>query len=348
MTASSRQARGADLTGAVVVASLRVEAMATTRKKPWTALATQLAEDPEQLTSAQGAALLRELLAHADGPAIALAARLIEQHALPGYEEALAATYRSLCDERLHVDADCQAKEAIVGALDALHYLSADFFAAAARYVQRAKSKGLARDTAARVRSRGVLGVARLGHVDAFPLFGAALTDPDPTVRLSAARAVAHRGARDGAGLLLLRLGVGDGEPEVVVECLRGLLSLAPDLAVPVAHALLGAGPLAREQALSALGTAPCDEAVELLERAMRECTLAADRAQVIEALGLSLRPRARTFLLSLLESEHSADAQSALRVLAIHRYDGRLAEQVRKASAHSRELARSAAELFG
>lgn len=76
-----------------------------------------------------------------------------------------------------------------------------------------------------------------------------------------------------------------------------------------------------------------------MLATELEQGTLASERQQVIEALGLSRRPRARELLLSLVRGGRTSDAEAALSALAIHRYDARLLEQLQQAAAHSPEL---------
>jgi HEAT repeat protein len=236
----------------------------------------------------------------------------------------------------------------LLTALDAIDDADAALFAEAALYVQLELAKGRSRDSAAGVRARGVLGLARLGHRDLMVLFGACLGDRDATVRVSAARAIAHRGNRDGAGLLLLRLSAGDEVPDVWIECLHGLFALAPEHAMRYMRTALEAGyPHRREQVLHALGTTPHDAAVELLTDQLAAHALADERQAIIEALGLSLRPLARTLLLELVAGDSAADADAALLALAIHRYDTRLVDELRERTADSRERSRRFRELF-
>lgn len=307
-----------------------------------------LSDDPGVLGSAEGAQALAGALASGDAKQVAAAAERIATHVLTGHEDALAAAYRGFAGKGASRDPGALAKEQVIAALDACEHHDAELFAEAARCVQREPAKGQARDVGARVRSRGVLAIGRCGHADALAIFGTALADADATVRLSAARALAHRELRDGAGLLLLRLGVGDAEAEVRLACLRGLFAIAADLAVPAAQRLLdGDDDALRALTLQALGTAPCDEAVTLLSGRLAEVALAEDRKAVIEALGLSLRPLARRLLLALIEGDRPSDADAALTALAIHRYDPRLTEQLRDLTAGSASLRRRFAELF-
>jgi hypothetical protein len=312
-------------------------------------LASELAElaAAPDVSGESTQALLQEALAGTDPRSIALAASLIAKHSVRSLEPALARAYRELADERPQNDPGCHAKEAVVIALDALEHFDAELFAAAAVCVQLERSKNHERDTAARVRARGLIGLARLGHADFITIAGAALGDRDPSLRLAAAQAIAHRGHRDGAGLLLLRLHAADDVAEIASECLRGLFVLAPEHAQRYADAeLRTASEAQREHLLQALGSANDERAIELLQAELSRTSFAAERHLVIEALGLSRRSSARELLLTLVREGNASDASAALHALAIHRYDPRLREQLAEATAHSDELARQYRDL--
>jgi hypothetical protein len=322
--------------------------MATVSVKKLASELTQLGAERGQLESEPGRRALVEALASQNGPLSAQAAKLVGEHKLEGLELALRTAFRGLLGPKgLSTDPGCLAKEALVITLETLEDTDAELFAEAALCVQLERAKGGARDTAVRVRARGVLGLARLGHPDFACILGACLADADPQVRLTAARAVAHRADRQGAGLLLLRLGAGDDTPDVLQECLRGLFVLAPDLALRQARAALRDAGERREQTLHALGTAADDSAISLLAEELEQQSLAEERRPVIEALGLSVRPSARSLLLELVRGDRMSDAEAALVALAIHRYDTRLGAQLAELTAHSRELTRRVRELF-
>jgi hypothetical protein len=146
----------------------------------------------------------------------------------------------------------------------------------------------------------------------------------------------------------LLRLHAGDDVAEVSSESLRGLFVLAPEHAQRYADAALRtASESQREQLLHALGSANDEHAIKLLEVELSRASLAADRRQAIEALGLSRRSAAREHLLTLVREGNPSDASAALSALAIHQYDARLREQLAEATAHSRELSRQYRELL-
>jgi len=317
--------------------------MATASNKQLARTLTALASSSskaDELASEAGQSALAQALASRDATLLIQAANLIGEHQLSAHQDGLRKAYRSFRSAGAP-----GALAAVVAALDALEDADTELFADAARCVMVERSK----EIAAPVRARGVLALARTGHVDWLPIAGACLGDRDENVRLSAARAIAHRGQRDGAGLLLLRLGAGDAAAEVLIECLRGLFALAPELGEQYARTALqtGDGELI-EHILHALGTAPSDGAVALLEAELAARSLADERTPVITALGLSRRPKARTLLLELVSGDRTSDAEAALSALAIHRYDTRLAAQLRELTAGSRELSRRVEKLFG
>jgi hypothetical protein len=309
----------------------------------------QLAASPEALRSEFATQVLHKALGSSDARAIAQAAAWIAKHELRSETRALVDTYYALAAGRSQSDVGCLAKEAVLQALEALDHGDAEVFAHAATYEQHERAKGGAREVAARVRVAGVLGLARLGHGDLWCILGAGLGDREAAVRLAAAQAISHRGQRDGAGLLMLRLLAPDEMPEIAIECLRGLFMLAPDHALRFSKRALDSSDASqRERTLHALGTANDDRAIELVATELEQALLAPERERLIEALGLSRRARARELLLSIVREGRPSDAEAAVSALAIHRYDTRLLEQLEEAAAHSRELSRRVRELVG
>lgn len=324
--------------------------MAIPSAKKLSAELAELAESPALIASERGTATLASALASRSAPVLAQAAKLVAEHRVRGLEEPMRAAYRALAGDRAQsIDAGAHAKEALVAALEAVEDVDATLFAEAASCVQLERARGGSRDTAAGVRTRGALGLARLGHPDLLLLLGACLADADATVRLSAARALVHRGDRDGAGLLLLRLGAGEDVPEIVTECIHGLFAMAPDFGVRQARAALrSTSARTREHVLHALGTTPHDDAAELLVAELGTEVDPDGRRALIEALGLSLRPAARAALLALLEADGRTEAEAALMALAIHRYDEKLAARVRELTEHDDWLSERGRDLFG
>ncbi len=258
------------------------------------------------------------------------AARRIANEQL-GMLAELDAAYWRMVEAGARADPGCLAKQALLEALDVNEALDERPFRHALDLTQlEAKQK---RDSAGLLRARAALALARLSASGLLPKLGGLLADPLPAVRQSAAKAVAHLGHPDGAGLLLLRLKVGD-EPSIELECLQGLFTLSPEIAVASSRELLrSADPERRELLANALGGANRDEAIELLGAQLAESVVASERKIWIDALALSRRPRARQLLVELIEHGGHADARTAITALSPHGYDARLVEAVRQAA---------------
>ncbi len=291
-----------------------------------TALERELADLAPALSKPDDPASRAPLLAALTSPratVVALAARAIREAALPDVEEALVRAYASLPVE----------------ALDHLESTDDAPFVHAARYVQMEKAWGPPIDAAAGVRAHAAAGLARLGHRDLSLLLGEMLADPEAPVRAAAADALAHRGDRAGAGLLLLKLAVGDVEPQVLIACHAALLHLAPDVSLPRLASMLGGNDEgAADVAALVLGESRLDAALELLLTALRD-VFPGRRARAMGALALSRSERATSALLMVVASGRRADATAAVKALARRAFEPDLARRTREAGGSNREL---------
>ncbi len=303
-----------------------------------TALERELADLAPALSKPDDPASRAPLLAALTSPratVVALAARAIREAALPDVEEALVRAYASLPGD----DTGCRARVALLEALDHLESTDDAPFVHAARYVQMEKAWGPPIDAAAGVRAHAAAGLARLGHRDLSLLLGEMLADPEAPVRAAAADALAHRGDRAGAGLLLLKLAVGDVEPQVLIACHAALLHLAPDVSLPRLASMLGGNDEgAADVAALVLGESRLDAALELLLTALRD-VFPGRRARAMGALALFRSERATSALLMVVASGRRADATAAVKALARRAFEPDLARRTREAGGSNREL---------
>lgn len=278
---------------------------------------------------------------------VARAARIVKDRRLDGFAPALLAAF-----ERFQTESDpgCAAKLAAIEALDFADHPDARPFLAAARIVQLEPAWGGAVDVAAPLRARAVLALANLGYPDILLLGGELLADAAAAVRQAAAGALAHSGARAGAGLLLVALGRGEEDPNVLVACMAGLLTLAPDWGLPrLREILLGVDPEMRELAAVALGESNREDALDLLLEFVDTSPLARDRAVVLSAVGLHRSDRAVEALLQTIARGRTPDATAAIHALGSRKFDARLRQRVREAVAERPEaaVAHAFAEVF-
>src|SRR5579883_1000141 len=211
-------------------------------------------QDPSPRVTAE----LRSALADKSNLSIAAAAAIAGDQKLADLASDLEAAFDRLLVDPLKSDKLCRGKLAIVQALDKLEHERPDIFLKAARHIQFEPAWGGEEDTAAPLRAAGLLALARLDDPGLLPLLVDALTDPQKEVRIAAAQALGYHGTESAGLLLRLKTRIGDQEPEVLSECLSGLLGCSPKEGLPLVSQVLDSGnPGLREAAMLALGRSP-------------------------------------------------------------------------------------------
>ncbi len=225
----------------------------------------------------------------------------------------------------------CRAKLAIVQALDRMEHQRTDVFLKAARHVQFEPVWGGPEDSAPPLRAAALVALARAEGTFSLPVLVDAMADPAKDVRIASAVALGAVGS-EAAGLVLrLKVRLGDKDPDVVSECLGGLLAVDAAANLPiVAEFLDPADPPACEAAAMALGRSRLAEALEPLKGCLERCHTADLRQQLLLAIAILRRPAATDYLIELVATaEEETMAGEALSALRIYKEDPRLRERV-------------------
>lgn len=315
---------------------------------PMAARRASVDDELARLRADPDAQALETALASKHARVVAAAAGLIKARTLDGHAGALQQAYARFLADPVKRDPGCRAKLAVLEALDFTETRDEDPFVAATSLVQLEAAWGPPVDTAAPCRARAILALSRLGHADVVVLGGLLLADPEVTVRSAAADALAHSGVRHAAGVLLHKLAVGDEDPLVLLACMSGVLTLAPEVALRrLVPLLTGADTQARELAALCLGQSTRPDAAEALLTAAGECVLAQERGVLLSALGLHRSDRALEALVGFITSGSETDAKAAVRALAPRRFEPSLRARVQQAVDERPELAREFADAF-
>jgi len=315
--------------------------MATARKKR-TSLEEELCE-LRSLTvgpwTSEFGERLREALSSPRSHVVARAAKIVRERALEGFGPLLVAAFHRFLKDPQKTDPGCDAKLAILEALDVIAHPDPDPFLVAARLVQKQPSWGLPVDTAAPSRARAILALANMGYRDILLLAAELLADPEAPVRQASAEALAHCGDRAAAGLLLLMSYRQEEDPVVQTSYLCGILTLAPDWGMPRLRTLLfGEDPTLRELAAIALGQSGVPEAVDLLVEFYRATPLASERAPALRGLGLHRSEKALEAVLDVVSNGTDQDAREAVKALSGRRFDKLVPERTREAAMRNSE----------
>ena len=145
-----------------------------------------------------------------------------------------------------------------------------------------------------------------------------ALTEPSPTVRADAARALAEMQGDESALLLRLKARTGDAEPAVTGQVLESLLALERRAALPFVRQFLAAADQVAEEAALALGGSRQSDAVDVLLESWPTARGLEYRQALLRALSISRHDRAIEFLKQLAAEgrpQDAADARAALEL---------------------------------
>jgi HEAT repeat protein len=283
-----------------------------------------------QSLSSEQKAELKKSLGDRSNLVVAAAAAIAGENALIELAGDLEAAFERFLVNPAKDDKLCRAKIAVVQALDKMEHQPPAVFQKAASHVQLEPVWGGSEDSATPLRAAAIIALARTEGSGSLPLLVDAMTDPAKDVRIAAAMAMGAIGS-EAAGLLLrLKARMGDGDPEVLSECLSGLLAVNARENLPFVSGFLVPGDAARcEAAALALGKSRLLEALDPLKECARRCMFSEVGQQVLLAIAMLRLPAAIDYLVELVASDSENEAISALSALKIHNYDPRLRERL-------------------
>jgi HEAT repeat protein len=273
---------------------------------------------------------LHEALADKSNFVAAAAAEIVGERSLTDLVPDLVAAFHRFLEDAEETDKTCRAKIAIV---EALHKLDADaeeVYRIAVKHVQPEPRWGGSDDTAAPLRATAAFALVRVNPHDLMILLADLLADPEKGARSGAAKALGASGALAAIPLLRFKARVGDEEPEVVVECLSGLMSADSAESLDFVGGFLDADEEVAEGAALALGESRRPEALAILQkhwpRARRHESLG---NVVLLAIAITRLPAAVDFLLEVVANESEPAAAGAMSALAIHRHNPAIRDRV-------------------
>lgn len=304
-----------------------------------------LRDDPDAPETLEA---LRANLAGPQSLLVARAARVAGDLGKSELADDMLAAFDRLMKDPVETDKGCHGKTEIAKALLTMEHPASGLFLRGLRHVQMEGAYGGPIDVAIELRANCAIGLANSGHphtvIELVPL----LLDPGLPVRLAAAQGVAASGQLSAEAVLRFKVMVGDEEPEVLTECLTGLLRLFPERSLEFVAPLLGGG--VRQAAILALGESRLEEAVPLLRAEWERSYDRESRRLVLLALVTSRREPAVDFLLSIVAEADPAAARLAISAMAIHRRDPKLRERLAEAveeSEYRDELVRDFEQEF-
>ena len=264
----------------------------------------------------------------------AKASRIVGDAQIVDLATDLAQAFGRFLQKGAAADKGCVAMTAIARALVKLDYDHVDLFRRGMKHVQKEPVWGGSEDTAAELRAVCANGLAN--SRDAYKLRALAelLTDSEWPARAGAVRAIATVGSEAASVLLRFKALTGDREPEVVSECIAGLLDVDGADALPLAASLVDSpNAEVREASILALGASRRADALEFLKEKFSAVAHRDTRKCILLALASSRTENALEFLLDLIRNGSASAAEQACSAMSIHRADPRVHEAVAKAA---------------
>jgi hypothetical protein len=300
-------------------------------RRPPANVEAQLAalDDLPRERAAQLATLEKALAGHYR--VAAKAARIAEESLLYELVPALEESYTRFLDQPVKHDPSCYAKKALARALVALDCSDVEFLLGGIRYRQREPAYGGTTDTAADVRSTCAMGLVASGYSRALVELTALLNDPEAAARIGAVRAIACGNPREAELLLRTKALAGDVEPQVIGECLTGLLAVEPDESIAFAAGFLAhADEAVCELAALALGESRLEGALAPLRDAWSEPVVGEElRRALLRAAAAHRSEAALDWLLSLVAEARVPVAVEVIDALALYRHNARLMQRL-------------------
>jgi len=280
---------------------------------------------------------LRKALKDRNNFLVSKAAAIAARAGLKELAPDLAAAFDRFMIDPVKSDPKCWAKIAIAQALKDLDSDDASLFIRGLKHIQMEPSYIRPEDTA--VKLRGTCAMALVGC--ALPRYEILLhlvdslgADPDRTVRMDAARAIAQIPGQD--SLLLLRLkALSKDEPEVIGQCFVSLLEISPAEQLPFVARFLDSDMDTAVEAVAALGECHDAEAAPLLIKKHQNSAHSDLKRAIVLSLGASRHNAAADYLLTLVSSD-----PAAIRALAAGRFRDEYRDRVRAAIDDPKQMA--------
>src|SRR5688572_21467510 len=287
----------------------------------------ELRADPTAQASLE---LLTKALADRSNLVAARAAEIVREAKLEALLPHVPPMFRRFMADPVKTDPGCAAKRAAAQALYELGAGERDLLLDGARFVQHEPSWGKPVDTAAELRAICALALVRVGHPQQLEVLADHLMDPEPQVRLSAARGIGYSGSDAGALLLRLKIQAGDAEEDVLVECFAQLVGLSPARSIAFAKRFLDApDDSLRRAAVFALGGSRDPAALRVLTDRWEADFSPANRTFLIPAIAMHRSAEARDFLIDRLEAVGPELTAALIEGLSAYRHDPSVRQRV-------------------
>jgi hypothetical protein len=294
---------------------------------------------------------IRKALSSANNLVVAKAAQVAAKCQRTDLIPELIVAFERFMQKPVKTDKGCFAKTALVEALDTLEIREYDVFLQGIHHIQMEPAYGGHEDTAANLRARCALALARCEYPDIFFELTTLLADPEPQPRIAAIKALTYLNEEKSELLLRLKALTGDKEPQVLSECFSGLISIAPAHSLPfVAGFLENSDLLIAEGAALALGESREMQAFKVLQDQWEDSIDREVKEMLLLPMALTRCDDAFKYLLDIVACEYQGYAAAAVKALKVYADNDAQREKIRNVVASRPEtlISETYAREFG
>lgn len=196
----------------------------------------------------------------------------------------------------------------------------------ASKHTRWEKVMGGSVEVAGGVRGNAAILLAAMGSTQAIRVATELLAEPDQRpprertswpVRSDAARAMTMIGSDGASAVLRFRLLIGDAEPNVLSDCLAGLLTIERDAAIPLAQQMLDDGrDEYAEAAVLALGNWRDPRAFDQLRSRADRFLSSGSQELYLASIAMTRQPKAIDYLIELATTGNASLKRAAMKAL--------------------------------
>ncbi|MCG8550314.1 MAG: HEAT repeat domain-containing protein [Desulfobacterales bacterium] len=285
--------------------------------------------DPETVKQ-----LVKQLLGDRHCLPVARAAEVSSRRCFYDMEDDLLKAYRRFLKNPVKNDPNCIAKGAIARALVDLDCKDYTFFIAGLHYRQHEPVWGTTVDTAVEVRVSCAMGLAQTSYPRTLIELVATLHDPEPPVRIGAARAIICTQPLAAEAVLRAKALAKDSEIDVTAQVLTALLHVAPDDSRDFVSGYLEnqTDPELIEAISFSLGESRLDAALDVLKSCWDNQPLKRKQEHAfLKGAVFHRSEHAFSWLLDVVADEDRISAMFIIEALAIYRTNERLKTRMKK-----------------
>lgn len=277
--------------------------------------------------------LLRKVLSGRSSYAAGKAAEITGDLELDALTPDLVVAFNRFMIKAEKSDPGCAAKSAIADALYRIGAAETETYLLGIHHVQMEPVWGGRADTATALRGTCALALVRVHYQDYLCELAELLADREAPARRMSAQALAYSDNVNALPLLRFKALVGDEEPQVVGECLLGMLRIAPAVSLDfVARFLDRPEEEVAEAAALALGGSRLEAAFPVLKEWWERRFDPTLRRSALLAIAMLKQDVAIDYLLSVVAEAAPPHGRDALQALAVYRHDPKLARRVDEA----------------